>query len=498
MKMKFQRQVQLSLSLVVGAVLFLQTGCKQKEAPMQEAQAPSSSAQLQTPSGADTHVHEELYRMAEQPFEHDPAKRPLVLSQPAPSRREWVLQVLKQGYHDTGKTNNQWDAKVQALFEAFADYSRISTTNEPALQKALAGVGTACPDPMVQYMRARYDTRAQTQAKAASEFIRAHETILSSQYHPVFKFYAGLRGVQSSRAADEGANRVYQIERTTASLEDLAKDTNAPVDEIFEPARLWLEHSQSAKWTQLVTTNLEPILKSGWGTTEQWLRFEGNVEVSRAWGDRGWASSRADKAEEAFAEHLSKAEQALEKAWQMNPKNPQTAYLMMRVELGQGQGLSRMELWFNRAMSLQPNYYDAAKLMSLYLEPRWYGSEEKSLAFARACVASDKWKGQVPLVLAELHHALANYTHSNAPAYWQQPQVWTDVKSSYEKLLQSGADPTGWRHSYAMDAYNCGQYPAFLEQVKLFTEGTNYGYFGGPEKFQEMLRTAAAGAKKAQ
>src|SRR5678816_248206 len=108
MKMKFQRQVQLSLSLVVGAVLFLQTGCKQKEAPMQEAQAPSSSAQLQTPSGADTHVHEELYRMAEQPFEHDPAKRPLVLSQPAPSRREWVLQVLKQGYHDTGKTNNQW------------------------------------------------------------------------------------------------------------------------------------------------------------------------------------------------------------------------------------------------------------------------------------------------------------------------------------------------------------------------------------------------------
>jgi len=182
----------------------------------------------------------------------------------------------------------------------------------------------------------------------------------------------------------------------------------------------------------------------------------------------------------------------------MNSNNPQTAYLMMRVELGQGQGLSRMELWFNRAMSLQPNYYDAAKLMSFYLEPRWYGSEEKSLAFARSCVASDKWKGQVPLVLAELHHALASYTYSNTPAYWQQPQVWTDVKYSYEKLLQSGADPTGWRHSYAMDAYNCGQYPAFLEQVKLFTEGTNYAYFGGAEKFQEMLRTAAAGAKKAQ
>src|SRR5689334_9197320 len=116
MKMKFQRQIQHSLLIFVGFVFCLHTGCKQKDTPGQDTRsAPSPGAQIQSPQSG----HDELYRMAEQPFEHDPAKRPLVLSRPAANRREWVLQSLKQGYQDTGKTNKDWDAKVQAAFEAF-------------------------------------------------------------------------------------------------------------------------------------------------------------------------------------------------------------------------------------------------------------------------------------------------------------------------------------------------------------------------------------------
>src|SRR6187551_1393333 len=133
MKIKFQRYIPFLLSVFVTASFWLTAGCKPKEStPAQENKTQPASA----PPAVEHHVHEELYRMAEQPFEHDPAKRPLVLSKPASTRREWALQTLKQGYQDTGKTNKEWDAKVLALFEAFADYSRISTTNGPALQKA--------------------------------------------------------------------------------------------------------------------------------------------------------------------------------------------------------------------------------------------------------------------------------------------------------------------------------------------------------------------------
>jgi hypothetical protein len=65
--------------------------------------------------------------------------------------------------------------------------------------------------------------------------------------------------------------------------------------------------------------------------------------------------------------------------------------------------------WFNRAMALAPNYYDAAQLMSFYLEPRWYGSEDDAVEFARSCVSSTNWAGTVPLVLADVHRSLAAY-----------------------------------------------------------------------------------------
>ena len=202
-----------------------------------------------------------------------------------------------------------------------------------------------------------------------------------------------------------------------------------------------------------------------------------------------------EKGFQGFEDHLDKAEGLLARAWQMNSNNAGTAYLMMQVELGQGKGRARMETWFHRAMALYPNYYEAAHLMSFYLEPRWYGSEAAALSFARSCVSSDKWGGQVPLVLAQRHRSLAIYYQKTNAAYWHRPQVWRDVKSSYDKFFALNPDATGWRHDFAKDAYDCGQPRVFLEQVKLFSFGTNYTFFGGQEKFQAMLESAAASVR---
>ena len=447
-------------------------------------------------SSTNIQLQADLDRIARLPLEHDPAKRPLILSEPAANRRQWAIQTLKQAYQQTGRTNVSWDAKVETAFEAFVDYSRVSTTNWATLEEALAALAsTGCDDPMIQYMRVRYHSAVQPEDQKALQFIQAHDAILPSQYHPVFKFFAGLRAVDSARAADPNSNRGWRLERITVDLEDLARDTNAPVDEVFDAAFLWLEHSSTKQWIQFVTSDLNRILEQNWSGREQWFRFQGEVEVSLAWAERGggWANTVTEKGWKGFADHMSKAEQFLEQAWQINSSNAQTAYLMMRVELGQGKGRSRMETWFKRAMALQPAHDDAVKLMAFYLEPRWYGSEEKALSFARSCVASDKWRGQVPLVLANLHRSLANYAQmSNSPAYWHQPHVWRDVKSSYEKFFALNPDAAGWRHNYAKDAYDCGQYAVFLEQTKLFAYGTNYAFFGGKEQLQEMLKTAAA------
>jgi hypothetical protein len=129
--------------------------------------------------------------------------------------------------------------------------------------------------------------------------------------------------------------------------------------------------------------------------------------------------------------------------------------------------------------------------MSFYLEPRWHGSEEETLRFARSCVATDRWTGNVPLILEDVHHSLATYySLSNSPAYWQRAEVWKDVKSSYETFFSRQPNTTEFRKNYAMDAYNCGQYKVFLEQSKRFANGTDISFFGGPQKFQEMVTKA--------
>jgi hypothetical protein len=430
------------------------------------------------------------------------ANRPLILSQPAPNRRAWIVQTLQQGYRDTARTNAAWDNAVQRAFEAFADYSRVSTTNWPSLKKALGDVPASCDDPMIQYMRVRYREESQSLEKTAGDFVQAREVMLRSRYHPLFKFTAGARAAQAGRDADvDRTIRRETLGETAASLVALARDTNAPSDEVFESVNLWLSLGPGARdqWIAFVTDNhLEEVLERNWGQTEPWFRFSGKMEIERAWAERGggWASTVNEKGFQGFEKHLAKADKALTKAWQMDSNKAETAYLMMRVELGQGQGRSRMDTWFRRAMSLRTNYFDAAQLMSFYLEPRWYGSDATALAFGRSCVASTNWGGQVPLVLVRLHHSLAKYHQTTDAAYWQRPQVWKDVKASYEKFfaLNPGADR--WRHDYAMDAYNCGQPAVFLEQTKLFASGTNYTFFGGKEKFEEMLESANKAMKR--
>ena len=431
---------------------------------------------------------------ATRPMDSYHATGPLALSDPALNPREWLIKALFKGYQNTGRTNVAWDSIVEPAFEAYADYTRVSRTNWPSLEKALAALATSpCDDPMIQYMRVRYREVVQSNATMASQLGEAHDAMLLSKYHPLFKFVAGVRAVEAARSADRNSSRTDRIQQVTSALELLARDTNAPVDEVFDAASMWLNHHDSKAWIEYVTHNLNGILQQNWGATERWLRFQGEAEIMRAWVERGggWATAVTVQGWDGFREHLAKAEDLLTRAWNINPTNAQTAYLMMRVELGQGKGRERMETWFARAMSFETNHYDAVELMSFYLEPRWHGSVEESLKFARACVQSEKWGGQVPLVLAKVHHSLATYLNlTNSPAYWQRPEVWPDIQSSYEKFFTLSPNAAGWRHDYASDAYYCGQYSVFLEQTKLFAYGTNYDFFGGKDEFEKMLATA--------
>ncbi len=478
---------------VAAAALLLLVSCKPK------TENPPSPPAPPAPRPAATKVQSETDRLRGRPLVHEPSQRPLILSERAPNRRDWALRALERGYAESGHTNVQWDASVHAAFVAFADCTREARADryDPMVAAIAAAVGAHCDDPMLQYMEVRYrlaDRPGSSEAFALAA-LRAHESLCDSRYHPVFKFYAGYRAVEAARTAEPKGDRSVRFAFTTAALEDLARDTNAPPDEVFDPAFLWVDYTHAKWWLDFVLGDLQPILERNWGREEPWFRFRGLVEIQRAWEARGtgFANTVNDQGWEGFRKHLSQAESSLTKAWQMNSNVARTAYLMMDLELGHGRGRETMETWFNRAMALDTNYYDAAKLMSYYLEPRWYGSEEEALAFARTCATQGKWGGSVPLVLVDTHRSLAGYYKlTDSPQYWQRPEVWRDVQLSWESFFRLNPEAVNWRHNYAKDAYLCGHYAEFLQQARRFSAGTNFAYFGGEQKFQEMVAKAAA------
>jgi hypothetical protein len=129
--------------------------------------------------------------------------------------------------------------------------------------------------------------------------------------------------------------------------------------------------------------------------------------------------------------------------------------------------------------------------MSFYLEPRWYGSEDEALKFARTCVTSTNWGGYVPLVLPDLHHSLAYFQQRAVlPEYWHRLEVWNDLQSAYAKLFALNPDDSSLHNNYARDAYLCCQYDEFFAQLKL-ARPTNFYVFGGEKAFRVMLESAA-------
>jgi hypothetical protein len=187
----------------------------------------------------------------------------------------------------------------------------------------------------------------------------------------------------------------------------------------------------------------------------------------------------------------------LDKAWKLNPKDERIPREMMTVELGQGKGRDRMELWFNRAMKLDPNDYDACSAKLYYLEPKWYGSTEAMLEFGRECVTNQAWKGQIPLILLDAHKSIQRQyvDDSGKNDYWKQPEVWSDIKSAFDRFFELNPDAIGWYHNYAWYAYQAGQWDTLNEIIPKLGP-INYSFFGGKDEFDKMVELAKVHAGK--
>jgi hypothetical protein len=281
-------------------------------------------------------------------------------------------------------------------------------------------------------------------------------------------------------------------------------DPGIPPCEVYWAASEALEPYkwQSADYENIYL-NVEKYLASHPNNYES-LLIVGDVCTARAWHARGTGriNTVSEEAHEKFQKLLAQATAAYERSWQSNSGEQlkeTIAVNALNAELGQNLGREHYEIWFQRAMKVNPACYQACSSKLYYLEPKWYGSADEMLAFGRECLRNPNWKGNVPLIILDAHESLSRQLGTEEKtAYWHSRPVWEDVEAAFEAFFKVNPTWTGYRHNQAKYAYQCGRWEVFLglvPELDVNGSGINYEYFGGEEAFKQMVATAKSHAK---
>ena len=211
------------------------------------------------------------------------------------------------------------------------------------------------------------------------------------------------------------------------------------------------------------------------------IALDGTYFTDAAWCARGsdWAGKVTDQGWKLFAERLAKADTILEAGFAKYPQEGEMAVVMLTVELGQGQGRDRMEAWFQKAIKVNPDDYDAYSSKDYYLQPKWYGSIEDLLTFGQEAEKTDRWDSMIATILTK---GLA-IDADNDDSVYKRDDVWPAVEKNYREFLRRYPKSVGIRTYFAKHAYDGGHLDIAREQFKILgpdwdptaIDGNTYG-----------------------
>jgi tetratricopeptide (TPR) repeat protein len=418
-------------------------------------------------------------------------------------RLDWNLKTLVDVYQKSGNTDPKWDEPAKnALTEFARSRSNALDPDEDSAQiirtNCTAAIKAGCDDPLVNYLFIKYAMSQTNSAKGFTDAMcKTADAMQQSSYPPIRKFYASLRALQQVYYTD-GTNADRQTTGQLANnlaenLQQIFSDKVTPPEEVYEAGSQGLfELSGGQAAYENCYNQLEPPLFKNWPhKSTSWL-LKGEAYIQMGWYARGtgYANTITAEGQKKFDGDLDEAGKSLNEAWKLNPKDERIPLKMLNVELGQGKGRDVMELWFNRAMALDPNDYDICSSKLYYLEPKWYGSTEAMLDFGRECVQSTNWGGRVPIILVDAHIAICNgYTEpQNQTNYWKQPEVWPDIKAAYDRFFELNPKaPIFIKIMLGMPIVE--QWDAFIK-IAQKVRSEDYNFFGGEYEFDKMVQLA--------
>jgi hypothetical protein len=372
-------------------------------------------------------------------------------------KQKWNLATSVGAYKRVGHRDPKWDAAAIEALELFAITRGLKWTEEVEKTELMIGKqartarSQGCQDPFIQHLSYRFFTPRDGIRRVGQQYDE-HKllvALLDSPYPPVRKFNGCVLLIESyvTDGRDDGLFPAL-FESCNKFIKLCFDDKDIPDEELFFLADSYIVASRGARQDfEQAWRNIESRVNKRLGGTYYAPLTKGAAYVQGAWAAYGSGL---------MGERLIVARTNVEKAWKMGCNRSYVPCLMMEIVLLQGNDPTEMMTWFKRAMVINPDNEGACSQLLNSLTPRWGGSVEDLLAFGRKCLTNQVWGGKVPYLVVSAHMEIASALPSEEHMqYFGREDVWQDVKSAFDLLLQRFPLNIKYKREYFEWAFRC-------------------------------------------
>ena len=355
-----------------------------------------------------------------------------------PIYQAWEKKVFIEAYRRSG----QHDSQVEAFLTDASICLHGGNEQERTLLWTRGNIlrDSGINDPAVLFLSALVEKTAPLREIL---FRRAAAGFEKSAYSPFLRFIALANDAEC--LAERGADAPTVAAADDRALEALRitfKTEYFPGDEslvlrwrLFTPTTDDLFRRQGVRMSAVFheATNLP-----------EWVRAygEGRGYLAEAWKERRdvWASDVTEAGWHGFEENLAKARPLLTKSWELNPRDPGAATVMIYVATDDHGGKKDMRLWFDRAVAAEMDFYDAYQWFLWGLRPRWHGSHEEMLLLGDEFLRTGRFDTCVPFHYFKVVADIAS-EEADPKEIYGRPEIATNLKLVVDSYLATPNSP---------------------------------------------------------
>jgi hypothetical protein len=373
----------------------------------------------------------------------------------------------------------KWDALVRDLSHRYV-LGAGRYHPEPALTTlSRQAIDQGCQDPFIRYLWFWHEvsTTSAPSEEMSREGIAIMDDMHGQSYPAFLQTFAAMRAIEMFRrdtlwTETTGASKA-EYNRLFSLLEHEAMDALDGPGLTERESRV-IAGAFEAFWEdprygrEVIFRQVEKAVADRYGNCATVHLLRGNEAILRAWDARGsnFAEQVTDEGRRVFEEQLHVARKELARAWALDPSEPMIAEKMITVCMGLSLPRDEMEAWFQRGQSARAYYPSLCRAKSLYLSPIWLGSLDEQLAFSRECLAHPEYGSEAALTLWRAHKNNQSINDLSSD-YFARPDVWDDIKKSFDAYFEREPDMVSMRMQYAYHAWLAHDWRTLARQLAL-------------------------------